>query len=193
MKRKCWEARKLHWAQCKLNVIAANLKAGKTLVKSKKLYVIKGVRLPEKTDILVGEDASKHVVDCFRKKWKSDYEVWSGYTRFIDKHRGAYGDFIDFSETEFNEAFVGLKKHRKLDREGVCMALLKLFHEEHGLIFRRLIGRFVWDWRALAQCELVHGRVFGKESHVPEPSSTRSILPLSCILKLRFLAGAEAS
>ena len=114
----------------------------------------------------------------FVAKWRSDQHLYTCYKQWIRSHRGDFDDMCVVTDSMLEGAFKKLKAHRKLDCEGICVAVLKKVAELHVIPFKRAMSMMMWDIDSLC-CMPVQGRIYGKESCVPPPHECRAILPLT--------------
>ena len=133
--------------------------------------------------MLVGEEGARHVQANFEAKWRADGDLHACFVNHVKRILGPQSH-VDFDYDEISSVFGRMRHRKRIDAEGLCMALLDLIFQNRPIDFMDMLGRFAGSCARFSSSEIVYGVCVGKEGHRPAPADTRCLLPLNCLISL---------
>ena len=156
-------------------------KLGKPRRKSKKLYQLEGITLPDGSACTVPDDMGKHIQRHFASKWSSGKE--DAHCELLHKAFAAEGISPDFTHLEMRQAFQNTRNKTKFDNDGVAIYAMELFARAQPSAFLKWLNR-VAACTAEMSSVTVSGMPAGKSSTKPTVANIRMILPQNSFLTL---------
>ena len=149
---------------------------GSTLFKSKKLHRVSSV-----DNCFAQHDICDSVAASFSQRWGGNQlQTWEHIRDFV---HAAEGRKLDISEDMVDLAFLRLKKPLKLDRQGICVQMLRHIFNSVPKLFVNWISCCLSSTSCMESL-LAFCNVYGKKSSHSTLHDLRAIVPMSSILRL---------
>ena len=167
-----------HWLQeTRRQSTLEKAKCGKSCRRSRKLYPLLGITLPDGSVTSDPEDMSKLIQEHFASKWSKGRE--DAHCDLLHLAFAAEGIAPQFTQAEMQLAFQTARNKTKLDDEGVSLYSIELLASVQPIAFLRWLNTCTSSTAKMCAIN-VSGLLAGKTSTKPCVSDVRMILPQNC-------------